>query len=99
MPADASRSSTIIESIAWSQRALASSYAPRAEPVQLTDHPGLDARPSWSPDGKQFAFESARDGDVAIYRLDIGAREPARVSPKDQPARAPVWFTAAGDTP
>lgn len=72
---------------------------PPAEPVQLTDHRGLDARPTWSPDGKQLAFESTRDGDVAIYRLDIESREPVRVSAKDQPARAPVWFSAAGDTP
>ncbi len=35
--------------------------------VQLTDHPGDDGWPAWSPDGRRIAFGSDRDGDWDIY--------------------------------
>ena len=39
---------------------------------QLTDHPSDDRHPTWSPDGKQTAFISDRDGGKAsaIYVMD-----------------------------
>lgn len=35
--------------------------------VQLTSNPAYDTRPVWSPDGKQIAFASNRNGNFDIY--------------------------------
>ena len=38
---------------------------------RLTNSPGLDGFPAWSPDGKRIAFVSARDnGNCEIYVID-----------------------------
>jgi len=38
--------------------------------TQLTNVPGADFDPAWSPDGKRIAFASMRDGGKQIYTLD-----------------------------
>ena len=38
-----------------------------AKPARLTRHPATDASPTWSPNGKQIAFESNRHGDWTSY--------------------------------
>jgi Tol biopolymer transport system component len=38
-------------------------------PVRLTDNPGRDVGPNWSPDGKRLAFESERDGEVDVWSM------------------------------
>jgi Tol biopolymer transport system component len=37
---------------------------------RLTDDPGSDIEPAWSPDGTRIAFASNRDGDWDIYVMD-----------------------------
>ncbi|MCY3944082.1 MAG: Ig-like domain-containing protein [Gemmatimonadetes bacterium] len=40
-------------------------------PMRLTNHPGPDFDPDWSPDGTRIAFRSDRDGDWNIYVIEI----------------------------
>ena len=49
---------------------------------QLTDHPGDDHYPAWSPDGKQIAFVSNRDGGKAsaIYVMDTAGNNLRRLT-------------------
>ncbi|NKB72518.1 MAG: hypothetical protein GKR89_36035 [Candidatus Latescibacteria bacterium] len=40
------------------------------ELTRLTDDPGRDSSPAWSPDGSRLAFASNRTGDDEIYTLN-----------------------------
>ena len=50
---------------------------------RLTTHPADDSAPVFSPDGKQVAFVSQRDGDTVpqIYTIPLEGGEPTRVTP------------------
>ena len=58
---------------------------------RLTDSPGLDEGPVWSPDGTKVAFSSARDGQQEIYVMNADGSDQRRVT--DNPARdeSPDW--------
>ena len=45
--------------------------ADSSDPTRLTDHPGDNFAPSWSPDGTQIVFVSGRDQEAGIYDLYI----------------------------
>ena len=50
-----------------------------ANPVNLTNDPGPDESPSWSPDNTQITFDSRRDGDREIYVMNAdGTGQTAR---------------------
>ena len=38
--------------------------------TRLTEHPGYDWGPDWSPDGQLIAFASERNGDSDIYVMN-----------------------------
>ena len=61
------------------------------EARQLTSHPGQDTRPVWSPDGKQIAFASDREGQFDIYLIDKQGGEPKRLTTHTA-AEYPVAF-------
>ena len=54
---------------------------------QLTAHPAPDRHPAWSPDGQWIAFQSERDGDSAIYRLEVDGANPKWLAN----GRRPEW--------
>jgi dipeptidyl aminopeptidase/acylaminoacyl peptidase len=58
---------------------------------RLTDSPGLDEGPEFSPDGTKIAFSSARDGQQEIYVMDADGSNPRRLT--DNPSRdeSPDW--------
>lgn len=62
---------------------------------QVTNVPGADFEPDWSPDGKRIAFASIRDGNRQIYVLDVDTQAVIRLTEPDvniengQPAWSP----------
>ena len=49
--------------------------------TRLTNSPGFDENPSWSPDGKRIAFDSMRDGNLEAYVMDADGTDQARHQP------------------
>jgi len=47
---------------------------------QLTNTPGSDFEPDWSPDGEHIAFTSGRDGYKQIYLLDVDSLAVTRLT-------------------
>jgi TolB protein len=44
-------------------------------PRQLTDNPGMDLQPTFSPDGKQVAFQSEREGHMLLMAVNADGTE------------------------
>lgn len=47
-------------------------------PLKLTAGPGRDDRPRWSPDGKEIAFISDRDGSNQIWLINLAGGEASK---------------------
>jgi len=61
------------------------------EEVQLTYDPAADLAPAWSPDGKQIAFESWRDGNGEIYVMDADGSNQVNLTRHEADDLAPSW--------
>ena len=48
--------------------------------VNLTNHPSDDSSPTWSPDGRAFAYVSNRDGNPEIYVMNMNTKESRRLT-------------------
>jgi TolB protein len=58
---------------------------------RLTTDPGIDTAPSFSPDGKQIAFESSRGGSQQIYVMNADGTNVHRISFGAGKNGTPVW--------
>ena len=66
--------------------------------IQLTDNPANDVRPSWSPDGKQIAFQSNRDSATYhIYLMNADGSNQRALTSGSSDDRHP-FFTPDGKT-
>ncbi len=48
--------------------------------TQLSSGDFTDDDPAWSPDGKQIAFQSTRDGHEEIYIINADGTGPTRLT-------------------
>ncbi|HEY9401497.1 MAG TPA: DUF4214 domain-containing protein [Pyrinomonadaceae bacterium] len=67
-----------------------------SNPNRITDSPGFDGDPAWSPDGKQIAFDSERDGDNKIYVVSAGGGVPVRLNASAGIDELPDWQALPG---
>lgn len=58
---------------------------------QLTHGPGNDMKPAWSPDGRQIAFFSDRDGQSEIYVIDADGQSLRRLTSSPGGDENPAW--------
>src|SRR5213593_1042937 len=59
---------------------------------QVTNGPGSDRQPRWSPDGKTLAFISTREGGAQVWLLPIAGGDARKVSSLADGASDPVWL-------
>jgi TolB protein len=63
-----------------------------SQPIQLTQSPGLDGAPVWSPAGDEIIFHSTRSGQLDLWRLALDGGRPERLTQSDSGARSAAWW-------
>jgi TolB protein len=61
------------------------------EVARLTNSPGIDVSPAWSPDGSQIAFVSERSGGPQIYVMNADGSNAHRVTFQGTHNTDPSW--------
>ena len=59
---------------------------------QVTNGPGSDRQPRWSPDGKTLAFIATREGGAQVWLLPIAGGDARKVSSLPDGASDPLWL-------
>ena len=57
----------------------------------LTDSPGLDAFPAWSPDGERIVFATDRDGNGELYVMNADGLGQRRLTNTPEDESSPAW--------
>lgn len=58
---------------------------------RLTQHSAADRSPTWSPDGRQIAFASDRDGAFFIFLMNPDGTNVRRLTNRANAEAAPAW--------
>jgi Tol biopolymer transport system component len=61
------------------------------EAVQLTDGPGYDYQPDWSPDGKSVVYVSYQKDAMELWLLDLGSGKSAQLTSAGAVNVEPHW--------
>jgi Tol biopolymer transport system component len=59
--------------------------------TRLTEDPGEDYLPAWSPDGSRIAFVSTRDGNAEIYVMNADGTGQTRLTNSTAADLSPAW--------
>ena len=59
--------------------------------TRLTNDPGSDLEPVWSPDGTRIAFMSNRDGDYEIYTMKGDGSDVQKLTDNTADDQEPAW--------
>ncbi|MCA9884513.1 MAG: PD40 domain-containing protein [Anaerolineae bacterium] len=66
-------------------------YANGSHITRLTNYPGDDTQPVWSPDGQQIAFVSDRPGRDEIYVMNVDGTNVTRLTFSASNKHSPAW--------
>jgi Tol biopolymer transport system component len=61
------------------------------QPMRITIDPGVDAEPTWSPDGNSIAYLRVGEGESAIWVIPAHGGLARRVSQSQDMCEGPVW--------
>jgi Tol biopolymer transport system component/erythromycin esterase-like protein len=59
--------------------------------TRLTENPGVDRSPDWSPDGDRIVFSSQRDGNTEIFVMNADGSGERNLSNHPANDTSPVW--------
>jgi len=57
----------------------------------LSNNPGIDGSPAWSPDGSQIAFRSERDGESDIFVMSVDGSGQINLTGRSRGEGGPSW--------